>query len=72
MLLEELCRGEVNERSRTGYREIIGRPAQRGADGNILGCTEIAMLTSVADSQVLIIDTTELHAVQAAEVALSG
>ncbi|MGV8081353.1 MAG: aspartate/glutamate racemase family protein [Syntrophales bacterium] len=72
VIFEELCLGEVLENSRSEFRRIIGDLADRGAQGVILGCTEIQMLVSQRDSEVRIFDTTAIHARGAAEWALAG
>jgi aspartate racemase len=72
VIFEELCRGIVREESRQAYREIIQRLVDRGAQGIILGCTEIAMLISPEDASVPVFDTTALHARKAAELALAN
>lgn len=66
----ELCRGIVREESRTAYRGVIQRLIERGAQGIILGCTEIAMLVWPEDASVPLFDTAALHARKAAEWAL--
>lgn len=71
VIYEELISGVLLESSREAYRGIIARLAADGAEGVILGCTEIALLVSQADSPVPIFDTTELHALAAADFALS-
>lgn len=70
VIYNELCLGIVREPSRSVYRGVIDRLRQRGAEGIILGCTEIAMLVSPADSPVPVFDTTSLHAASAVEWAL--
>lgn len=70
VIFEELCRGIVREESRQAYREIIQRLVDRGAQGIILGCTEISMLVRPDDVSVPVFDTTALHARKAAELAL--
>jgi aspartate racemase len=70
VIYDELCLGVVVERSRAAYREVIQRLVSRGAEGVILGCTEIGMLVSALDSPVPIFDTTDLHAASAVECAL--
>ncbi len=70
VIFEELCRGKCNERSRTAYREVIARLQQRGAEGIILGCTEITLLISQADADLPLFDTTDLHAERAVAHAL--
>jgi aspartate racemase len=68
----ELCRGIVRDDSRARYRSIIERLVARGAQGIVLGCTEIAMLIGAGDAAVPVYDTTLLHARAAAVRALSG
>ena len=72
VIYDELCLGKVEERSRQAYRDIIAHLVERGAEGVILGCTEIAMLVSPADSPVPLFDTTQLHAVSAVDFALQS
>ena len=72
VIYDELCLGKVEERSRRAYREIIAHLVERGAEGVILGCTEIAMLVSPADSPVPLFDTTQLHAVSEVDFALQS
>ncbi|MBW2562265.1 MAG: aspartate/glutamate racemase family protein [Deltaproteobacteria bacterium] len=70
VIYDELCRGIIDDVSRDRYREIIGRLAERGAQGIILGCTEISLLVSQADSPVPLFDTTSIHARGAVDFAL--
>jgi aspartate racemase len=72
VIYEELCMGIVRDESRQAYRDIIQRLVDRGAQGIILGCTEIAMLVWPEDASVPIFDTTALHARKAAEFALTA
>lgn len=72
VIYDELVLGVVNEASRVRYREIIARLVERGAQGVILGCTEIVLLISSADSTVPLFDTTRLHAEAAVDLALEG
>ena len=71
VIYNELCLGVIREPSRQAYREIIARLVANGAQGIILGCTEIAMLVSPADAPVPVFDTTQLHALRALEFALA-
>ena len=71
VIYQELCLGEVRAESRDAYRRIIANLVERGAQGIILGCTEIAMLVSAADSTVPVFDTTTLHAQAAVDAALA-
>ena len=71
VIYDELCQGVVNDRSRAEYRRIMRDLADRGAEGILLGCTEIDLLVGAADSIVPVFDTTRLHAERAVELALS-
>jgi aspartate racemase len=66
----ELCVGVVDDGSREEYRRIMRELAGRGAQGILLGCTEIDLLVGPADSPVPTFDTTALHARRAVELAL--
>ncbi|HEX8034595.1 MAG TPA: aspartate/glutamate racemase family protein [Ktedonobacterales bacterium] len=72
IIYDELCRGFVTEESRQQYRAIMRRLAERGAQGIILGCTEITLLVGQEDSPVPVFDTTALHAQAAVDRALGG
>lgn len=71
VIYDELCRGEIRDASRERYREIMGDLVRRGAEGLILGCTEIGLLVGAADTTVATFDTTRIHAEAAADWALS-
>ncbi|MCA1272566.1 aspartate/glutamate racemase family protein [Streptomyces rubiginosohelvolus] len=68
----ELCLGEVRAASREAYREIIRGLVADGAEGVILGCTEIELLIGPEDSTVPVFPTARLHALAAVDAALSG
>ncbi|MDE2183610.1 MAG: aspartate/glutamate racemase family protein [Alphaproteobacteria bacterium] len=70
VIFEEIVLGRLEEKSRQAYREIIARQVAGGAQGVILGCTEIPLLIGPADSPVPLYDTTQLHALAAVERAL--
>ena len=70
IIYDELCMGLVRDASRAEYRRIIQRLVDQGAQGVILGCTEISMLVGQSDSPVPLFDTTAIHARKAAEWAL--
>ncbi|MBN1303854.1 MAG: aspartate/glutamate racemase family protein [Anaerolineales bacterium] len=70
VIFDELVVGEIKGASRTEFVRIIERTAANGAEGIILGCTEIGSLVKQADSPVPLFDTTELHALAAVEMAL--
>jgi aspartate racemase len=71
VIYEELCLGVVRPESRAAYRSIAGSLVAEGAQGIILGCTEICMLLSQADVPVPVFDTTAIHARVAVERALA-
>lgn len=70
VIYEELCLGRVEDASRAAYRAAMRRLVERGAQGIILGCTEISMLVSAQDANVPLFDTTAIHAAAAVELAL--
>lgn len=71
VIYEELCRGIILPDSRQRYRQIIAKLVERGAQGVILGCTEIGLLVQDEDSQVPLFDTTRIHAESAVEWAIA-
>ena len=72
VIFHELCVGELREESRAVFRGIIDDLKHKGAQGVILGCTEIGMLIQQADSSLPVFDTTVIHAKRAAEMALNS
>ena len=70
IIYDELCLGKLVDESRYSFRGIIETLVQDGAEGVILGCTEIAMLVGPNDSAVPLFDTADLHARYAVEWAL--
>ncbi len=68
---EELVRGEVRPAPRDAYRKVIAELVAQGAEGIVLGCTEIMLLVDQSDSAVPLFDTTTLHALAAVDWALS-
>lgn len=71
VIYDELVLGVVRDQSRAQYRTVIERLVADGADGIILGCTEIELLVSAADSSVPVFPTTRIHAETLVTVALS-
>jgi aspartate racemase len=71
VIYDELCVGKVDDRSREHYRRIMRDLALRGAEGILLGCTEIDLLVGAEDAPVPVFDTTRLHVHEAVELALS-
>ncbi len=70
IIYNELVHGQINSSSREIYKEIINNLKKRGAEGVILGCTEIPLLISESDVSIPIFDTTKIHAEKAVEWAL--
>jgi aspartate racemase len=71
VIYDELVAGQIRDESRAGFVEIIHRLAQRGAEGVILGCTEIPLLVSEADAGLPLFNTTTIHAAAALNYALA-
>lgn len=71
IIYEELCRGEINDSSREKYIRIIESLTLKGAEGIVLGCTEIPLLIKQKDVSIPIFDTTTIHAISAVECALN-
>jgi aspartate racemase len=72
VIYDELCAGIIQPDSKRSYAQIIGRLVEQGAEGVILGCTEIGLLVKQADSPVALFDTTEIHAKAAVRYALEA
>jgi aspartate racemase len=72
VIYEELTKGIVNQEARDYYVSVIRSLVDRGAEGIILGCTEIPLLITKADSPVPLFDTALLHADAALSAALEG
>jgi aspartate racemase len=71
VIYEELCRGEVSTDSRREYQRIMAGMVEEGAEAIILGCTEISMLVAPEHAAVTLFDTTAIHALAAAERAVT-
>ena len=72
VIYDELCHGRVDAGSRATFEAICARLVADGAQGIILGCTEIMMLLEPAGGDVPRFDTTTLHAAAAVEAASAG
>lgn len=70
VIFDELCLGIVKEESRQAYLRVIEDLVRRGAQGVLLGCTELGLIVSQADVSVPLFDTTVIHAKKAAALAL--
>jgi len=71
VIYNELCLGVIKESSREKFKEIIKNLAKRGAEGVILGCTEIPLLIKQGDVDLPLFDTAEIHAKASVDFALS-
>ena len=66
VIYDELCLGKIFEKSKAVYLDIIQELVRNGAQGIILGCTEIGLLIQQSDTDIPLFDTTRIHAKQAA------
>jgi aspartate racemase len=72
IIYQQLCHGIIRDDSRQAYQRIMQQLVVRGAQAIILGCTEISLLVSATDAQVMLFDTTQIHAQAAAQWALAN
>ncbi|AJD89671.1 aspartate racemase [Jeotgalibacillus malaysiensis] len=70
IIFDELCLGKIEDDSREYYRSVIKKLSADGAQGIILGCTEIGLLISPGDTAIPLFDTAEIHALEAVKLAL--
>jgi aspartate racemase len=70
VIFDELCVGKMKGSSKERFKEIISKLVENGAEGIILGCTEIPLLIKQEDVDIPVFDTTEIHAKAAVELAL--
>lgn len=71
VIFSELCAGVFKDETRKRFQEIMAYLTDEGAEGMILGCTEIPLLVEEEDCPVKLYDTTELHAMASVEMVLS-
>jgi len=71
IIFDELCVGQIKQDSKENFRRIMQNLAKNGAEGIILGCTEICLLVEQQDVEIPLFDTTTIHATSAARFALS-
>ena len=71
VIYDELVKGVIREESKAKYLDIISKLQQSGAEGVILGCTEIGLLVQDGDCEIPFFDTTRIHAEAAVDFALS-
>ncbi|QXE18166.1 aspartate/glutamate racemase family protein [Clostridium sp. 001] len=70
IIYNELCKGVIKNSSKEKYKQIINKLHLNGAEGIVLGCTEIPLLIQQKDVDIPIFDTTTIHAVSAVKFAL--
>ncbi|KMJ57141.1 aspartate racemase [Bacillus sp. LL01] len=70
VIYEELCLGRIHPKSRDYYKKVIQGLIESGAQGIILGCTEIGLLVKPEDSDVPLFDTAYIHAFEAVNMSL--
>ena len=70
VIFEELCIGKINKESRKRFQSIIEKLKDAGAEGVILGCTELGLLIRQSDVSIPLFDTTGIHAKKAVQIAL--
>lgn len=72
VIYEELCLGKIEPASRAAYLAVLDALAAQGAEGAILGCTEIGLLIGPEHTALPLFDTARIHAEAAADWALAG
>lgn len=72
IIYEELCLGKIHQESRDYYKKVIQGLIESGAEGIILGCTEIGLLVKPEDAEVPLFDTTYIHACEAVNMSLKA
>lgn len=70
IIYQELVLGETKQESRDEFIRVMKKLVEQGAEGVILGCTEISLLVGANDTSVPVFDTTKIHAETAVEIAL--
>ncbi len=70
IIFEELCVGKINEESRKKLQQMIEKLKENGAEGVILGCTELGLLIQQSDASIPVFDTTVIHAKRVAQIAM--
>ena len=71
VIFDELCLGVVKEDSKAAYLRVIAELQARGAQGILLGCTELGLIVSAADVALPLFDTTVIHAKKALGLSLA-
>ena len=68
-IIKELCHGKISEQAKSEFQRVVADLAAEGAEGVVLGCTEIGMLLHERDVAIPLFDTTRIHAETAVEMA---
>ncbi len=71
IIFDELCHGKILSESKAKFIAVIEQVVKAGAEGVILGCTEIGLLIQQMDVTIPVFDTTEIHSQKAVEQALA-
>ena len=71
IIFDELCLNRIHPESARYFYDVIGRLKKEGAQGVILGCTEICLLVNETDSPLPVFDSTAIHALAAVDAALA-
>jgi aspartate racemase len=72
VIFDELTIGKLTDESRAGYLKIIDKLVEQGAEGIVLGCTEIPLLIRQEDTEIKVFDTATVHAEKALQYAIGG
>lgn len=72
IIFGELCKGQIKEKSKSKYLQIIEKLHAKGAEAIVLGCTEIGLLINADDTKIPIFDTCIIHSKYAAKMALEA
>ncbi len=72
VIYDELCCGTISNDSRKAFTHVVEDLAEKGAQGVVLGCTEISLLIGRQDTSIPLFDTTAIHADAAVQFALSS
>ncbi|MGM0173019.1 aspartate/glutamate racemase family protein [Enterococcus sp. DIV0800] len=71
IIFAELCQGKILTKSKEAFLNVIAKAIEAGAEGVILGCTEIGLLIQQRDVAIPVFDTTEIHSHKAVQRALA-
>jgi aspartate racemase len=72
IIYDELCLGKIKDSSREAVKKIINKLEKEGAQGIVLGCTELPILIKQTDAEIPLFDTTQIHAKAGVDFALKN